>query len=162
MQEYIPLSIKIALRIMYRNTFGDRVSSTRRVGSLLRRLTEREGREMDSPKSRRLIARFIATHGLDVAEFAAPVDSFGTFNEFFTRRLRPGARPIACEGDASVAVCPADCRLVVFPSIAAAQRIWIKGSEFTLEALLGPRADLAERMLGGSIVVARLAPQVSE
>lgn len=144
---------------MYRNTLGDRVSSTRRVGALLRRLTEREGREMDSPKSRRLIARFIATHGLDVGEFAASVESFGTFNEFFTRKLRAGARPIVAAGDPTVAVCPADCRLVVFPSVAAAQRIWIKGSEFTLEKLLGPRADLAERLVGGSIVVARLAPQ---
>ena len=53
---------------------------------------------------------------------------------------------------------PADCRLHVFPSIEKAQEIWIKGETFTLKNLLLDDS-LADYYEGGSIVIARLAPQ---
>ena len=43
------------------------------------------GRRMGRPASRRLIAPFIADFDLDPAEFADPVESFATFNDFFKR-----------------------------------------------------------------------------
>ena len=44
----------------------------------------------------RLIRRFVAKYGVDMSEAADPdIASYATFNDFFTRPLRPGARPIA-------------------------------------------------------------------
>jgi phosphatidylserine decarboxylase len=56
------------------------------------------GWRMDRPASRARIAPFIQQFGVDESEFADPPESFRTFNEFFFRKLKPGARPIA--GDA--------------------------------------------------------------
>jgi phosphatidylserine decarboxylase len=38
-------------------------------------------------------------------------------------------------------------------------KLWIKGDEFSVESLLGPRSDLIDRYLNGSLVISRLAPQ---
>src|SRR5437762_9307538 len=52
------------------------------------------GRRMDASRSRLKIDPFIQTYQLDAAEFAEPCETFKTFNEFFYRKLKPGARPI--------------------------------------------------------------------
>lgn len=49
-----------------------------------------------------------------------------TFNEFFIRELKPGARPIAYVGRDDVAVCAADCRLMAFKTAEESLRFWIK------------------------------------
>ena len=49
-----------------------------------------------------------------------------TFNEFFIRELKPGARPIACMERDDVAVCAADSRLMAFKSANDSLRFWIK------------------------------------
>lgn len=74
--------------------------------------------------------------------------------------LKPGARAIADPWDDSVAVSPADCRMVCYTTLAEAAEVWVKGRAFTVETLLGPEGrDVAPLFAGGSIVVARLAPQ---
>ena len=54
-----------------------------------------------------------------------------TFNEFFIRELKPGARPIAYMNRDDVAVCAADCRLMAFQSVEDSTRFWIKVTLFT-------------------------------
>lgn len=49
-----------------------------------------------------------------------------TFNEFFTRELKPGARPITCIERDDIAVCAADSRLMAFNSVSDSLRLWIK------------------------------------
>lgn len=49
-----------------------------------------------------------------------------TFNEFFIRELKPGARPIACMERDDVAVCGADSRLMAFQNVEDSLRFWIK------------------------------------
>ena len=111
------------------------------------------GRRMKRSSSRRLIGPFIEEFGLDPAEFAAPPDSFASFNEFFARRLRPAARPLA----ATPAVFPCDGRHLGFPDLSAVEAVFAKGQRFDLPALLGSRA-LAERFAAGSLVLSRLCP----
>ena len=55
-----------------------------------------------------------------------------TFNEFFIRELKPGARPIACMERDDVAVCAADSRLTAFKSVEDSLRFWIKVLSVTL------------------------------
>lgn len=49
-----------------------------------------------------------------------------TFNEFFIRELKNGARPIACVGHDDVAVSAADSRLMAFRTAEESLRFWIK------------------------------------
>lgn len=107
----------------------------------------------DSRWSRRQIAPVIRNLGIDTGELDAPVESYATFNAFFTRRLKPGARPFALE-PAEVAS-PADGRVLVYPQLQQTTLLPIKGKSFTVDALLGmPAAGYA----GGSLAVVRLCP----
>lgn len=49
-----------------------------------------------------------------------------TFNEFFIRELKPGARPIVSPECDDVAVCAADSRLMAFKTVEDSMRFWIK------------------------------------
>ena len=60
--------------------------------------------------------RFIESFG--IARDECREAAWPTFNAFFSRRLRPDARPIAAPDDGAVAVQPADCRLMVFRTCA--------------------------------------------
>ena len=111
----------------------------------------------DTGFSRRRIARVIQELDIDVGEFRDPISEFRTFNEFFYRHLRPDARPF--DPSPEILVSPADCRLLVFPSLQDDTCIPVKGSSFTLGALFGPDlAARAEPFRGGSLAVCRLCP----
>jgi len=113
------------------------------------------GWRMDRPASRKKIAPFIRDYGVDVAEFAEPVECYGCFNEFFYRRLKPEARPVA--GGEHVAVFPADGRHLAIADVSRADQFYIKGQRFDLTAFLGD-PDLAAEFEGGSMLISRLCP----
>jgi phosphatidylserine decarboxylase len=113
------------------------------------------GRRMDAAASRAKVMPFIETFGTDVGELADAPESFRTFNEFFYRRLRPEARPIAPGTDEIVF--PADGRHLVLPDIAACGAFFVKGVRFDLAALLRDDA-LAARFAHGSMLISRLCP----
>lgn len=113
------------------------------------------GDRMDAPASREKIAPFLATYGVDTSEFADAPESFRTFNEFFYRKLKPNARPIAA--GANEVAFPADGRHLVLPDIAACDSFFIKGVRFDLAALLG-NAEQARRYEKGSLLISRLCP----
>ena len=95
-----------------------------------------------------------------MSEVLLPISQFKNFNEFFYRALKPEARPCSAPEDPRVIVSPADCRSVVFNTIDAAQSVWVKGREFTVERLLGDAyPEDAKRYNGGSLGIFRLAPQ---
>jgi phosphatidylserine decarboxylase len=113
------------------------------------------GSRMDAPASQAKVAPFLATYGVDTGEFADSPESYRTFNEFFYRKLKPQARPIA-PGENVIAF-PADGRHLVLPDIAACDDFFIKGTRFDLAALLQDAA-LAERFAHGSMLISRLCP----
>jgi phosphatidylserine decarboxylase len=113
------------------------------------------GWRMDQPSSRAKIGPFLKQYGVDADEFAEPVESYRTFNEFFYRKLKPGARPIA-PGDDNV-VFPADGRHLAIPDLAACSNFWVKGVRFDLPALLDD-AGLARTFAGGAALISRLCP----
>jgi len=87
------------------------------------------------------------------------VDEYATFNDFFARAIDPAARPIHSPDDENVVTSPADCRMVLFNDIVESS-LWVKGSRWTIENLLGDRYKVVGQSLeGGSFVIARLAPQ---
>lgn len=98
---------------------------------------------------------FIVDYNLDVDEFAKKPFSFKSFNEFFYRALKPGARPIA-PGD-RVAVLPADGRHLAFQNFDGAEGFYAKGQRFDLKSFLGDEG-LAQEFAGGALLISRLCP----
>jgi len=79
---------------------------------------------------------------------------------FFARKLKPSARPIDTPTDNTRACSPADARMMVFQDLTVDTSKWIKGAKFTVENLLGPEGrQYVQQLQGGSMVIARLAPQ---
>ena len=101
------------------------------------------------------IIPFITKYNLDVDEFAKSPFDFRSFNEFFYRALKPGARPIA-PGE-NVAVFPADGRHLAFQDVDAAPGFYVKGVKFSFADLLGD-ATLAGKFSGGAMLISRLCP----
>jgi phosphatidylserine decarboxylase len=113
------------------------------------------GWRMDRPASISRIRPFIEHYGVDESDFADPVDSYASFNEFFYRRLKPSARPI--DSDPSSIVFPADGRHLAIPSVDESSEFYCKGQGFDLASFIGD-ADLAKRFSGGSLLISRLCP----
>ncbi len=115
------------------------------------------GWRMSLRDSARRVFPFIVTYNLDVDEFAKSAFSYRTFNEFFTRALKPEARPIHAPGDDRIAVLPADGRHVAFANVDDADGFYVKGAKFALGDLLQDPA-LAETFAGAAMVISRLCP----
>jgi len=113
------------------------------------------GWRMNWKFSAQKILPFIAQYDLDVDEFAKGPFSFKTFNQFFYRALKPGARPVA-PGD-TVAVLPADGRHLAFQNVDATDGFYAKGQKFSLGSFLGD-ASLAGQFVGGPMLISRLCP----
>jgi phosphatidylserine decarboxylase len=100
---------------------------------------------------------FAARYGVDMAEAANPDPrSYRTFNEFFTRPLRAGARPIA---GGNTVVSPADGAVSELGDITAGRILQAKGHSYTAEALLGGDASRAAQFEDGHFITVYLSPK---
>ena len=103
-----------------------------------------------------IVRRFVAKYGVDMAEaLDSDIASYRSFNDFFTRALRPGVRPIA-EADL---VCPVDGAISQFGPIEGDQIFQAKGHSYSTTALVGGDAALAERFKHGSFATLYLSPR---
>ena len=103
-----------------------------------------------------VIRRFIRRYGVDMAEAANPDPAaYPTFNEFFTRALRPGARPLAVAD----LLCPVDGAISQFGRIERDQIFQAKGHHFSTTALVGGDAALAARYTDGHFANVYLSPK---
>ncbi|KAB5563976.1 hypothetical protein DKX38_004030 [Salix brachista] len=127
---------------------------------ILQSISEKQGREMNTIESARDIPKFVKffKDQINLAEIKYPLEHFKTFNEFFIRELKPGARPIASVEHDDVAICAADCRLMAFKSVEDSLRFWIKGRKFSIQGLLGNEI-YSSAYADGTVVIFRLAPQ---
>ena len=113
------------------------------------------GWRMNRATSREKIAPFIRQYQIDADEMADAPESFANFNAFFSRKLKPEARPIAA-AEKSV-VFPADGRHFVIPDLSQSDGIFVKGVRFDVASLLNDAA-LAEKFARGSMLISRLCP----
>lgn len=113
------------------------------------------GWRMNRAKSRAKIIPFIKTFGLDISEFAKSPADFQSFNEFFSRKLKPDSRPI--DPNPNSIVFPADGRHLGFENLEHIDGVFVKGQKFDLEKLFQNR-DLTKRYQYGSAVLSRLCP----
>jgi len=134
------------LKLMYNSTAG-------RAGLklLVRPLVSKAGGVfLGSSLSRRMIEPFIRRNRIDMSEYMP--ESYRSYNDFFTRKIRPGMRP-AAEGEDAV-ITPCDGKLSVM-RVQPDSRFMIKGREYTTEQLLKSRF-LADKFAGGFLFVIRL------
>ena len=110
---------------------------------------------MSRPASAGRIKPFVETFQLDVSEFAQALEEYGSFNDFFSRRLKPDARPI--DSNPASIVFPADGRHLGFQDLSSVSQVFVKGQGFDLTTFLGDPA-LAAKYQGGSAVLSRLCP----
>lgn len=111
------------------------------------------GQRMNQPKTAAKIAPFIEEYGINVDDFLDAPESYCHFNDFFYRKLKPEARPIA---DSDI-VFPVDGRHLGFENAERINGTFIKGQQWNLRALINDDA-LYEQFKGGSLVLSRLCP----
>jgi len=106
-----------------------------------------------------VIRWFIRRYGVNMAE-AADSDpaAYASFNDFFTRALKPGARPLADVG-ADGLLCPVDGAISQFGPLEGEQIFQAKGHRYTATALLGDDDLEAVRYRGGHFATLYLSPR---
>lgn len=102
-----------------------------------------------------MIKGFSKLNKINLEEAKYQVDHYKTFNEFFIRELKDGARPL---GDSQV-VSPADGKIVAYGSIDQEQLIQAKGQEYTVRELLAISKEEATKFNNGSYFTLYLSPR---
>lgn len=138
---------------------SDRLHALVQRGLPKRWLTELAGRAargQGGAMTQRLIGWFVKSYRVDMSEAVDPdIASYASFNDFFVRPLREGARPIA---DAAF-VSPVDGAISQLGPIEAGHIVQAKGHRFTVRELVGGDAALAERFHHGSFANLYLSPR---
>ena len=107
-------------------------------------------------RTQQLIRWFVRRYGVNMAEAAEPnLAHYASFNDFFTRALKIGARPLA----AASYVCPVDGAISQFGAIENDQILQAKGHRFSTTALVGGDAALAAEFQDGHFATLYLSPR---
>ena len=134
------------LSFLYTNIFGRML-----LKPLIQpQVSKLAGRNLSSAHSKWLISKFIERNeiNMDIYEEC----DYSSFNDFFTRKIKPDSRPVP--EDLDVLISPCDCLATVYP-IQENTTFSIKNTEYTLRSLLrSPR--LAKRFRGGYAYILRL------
>lgn len=138
-----------ALRFAYNTLLGRSLWAVLFGGKMVSALM---GRYYDSSASRRDIPKLAAIPGCRPDEAEFPMESYGSFNDFFCRRLKAGARP--ADMDENVLVSPADGKIIIHTDLAPDAPIPVKGAKRSINELC--RCTLPEKSL--AVAVIRLAP----
>jgi phosphatidylserine decarboxylase len=122
------------------------------------RISRAVGRLCEKPLppvvSRAVTSAYSRAYRVDLEESEQPLGSFSSFDAFFTRSLKPGARIVSTDA----LVSPADGELSSQGLIDAGARIFVKGQPYDVGELVGDARDAA-RYSGGEFAVVYLAPR---
>jgi len=136
----------------FRTLLPQRLLPKRLLTEQLGRLAAAEGGAWTT----RVIERFIRRYGVNMAEAANPDPaSYKSFNAFFTRPLKTGARPLA----KASWICPVDGAISAFGRIEADQVFQAKGHGYSTRELIGGDAAEAARYQDGHFATLYLSPK---
>lgn len=103
-----------------------------------------------------VIRWFVKRYQVNMSEAAQEdIGAYSSFNEFFTRPLKTGARKLS----KSDYICPVDGAISQFGDIKANQIFQAKGHSYSTEALLGGNKSLAAQYQDGSFATIYLSPR---
>ena len=139
------------LAFLYKTDFGKAITS-----ALLskRFISSIYGQAVKSRQSKNLINKFINHYQIDLSEVKRPISSFRSFNDFFIRQLKDGARPI--DQEPTHLISPADSRLFVF-DLSSVSDVPVKGYWYSLQELVKDK-KIAKEYADGWCFIYRLAP----
>jgi hypothetical protein len=100
------------------------------------RFSKEIGAFMDSPASAASLDTFRTSPTYNIEDYIEPRGGWRTFNEFFSRNVKPGRRPIAAIGDNSVLTCPADFVFEELYPVLADSTVTTKGLKWRIAQLL--------------------------
>lgn len=135
------------LKKIYGNTFGRMLMKP----LVMPMVSEGLGKVLQSSASKILIKPFVKANGIDMS--ICEKSEFDSYNDFFMRKLKAGAREIASGRDEFISPC--DGKLSVYP-IEDDSRFLIKHTPYTVKELL-KNEKLAERYCGGQAWIFRLS-----
>jgi len=141
-----------ALQFLYQNGLGSLLIEAFIKHKFISKLY---GFYQDLPYSCRDIEPFIEEYKIDLSEAEKSLEEFSSFNDFFARKLKAGARPI--DADPARAIVPGDGRVSVIPKIKEGRACQIKGVDFSIEELL-QSDELKHKYNEGVLVIVRLCP----
>jgi hypothetical protein len=103
--------------------------------------------ELDKDREEKIYKNYIYLYDIDMTPYqkcyernvyigAACYRHFDSVNDFYTRALKPGMRPIPAQANSATIVSPADSRTMLFGRIEPDVRIWVKGDGFTVYSVI--------------------------
>ncbi|KMU80113.1 phosphatidylserine decarboxylase proenzyme [Coccidioides immitis RMSCC 3703] len=123
------------------------------------RETINAGKKEGTLASRSQIKSFVDFFHINMDDFEpSDISKYQTFEQFFVRKHKAGARPIHEASNPSKACVVADSRVVVYPTMTATRTQWIKGKHFTIGNLID-NEKAAEPWIDGAVASFRLSPQ---
>lgn len=162
--ESMPIYVRVGMHLLFYKSKEQSFLRYKSVEDLLMTVSIRQGKVYDDESNPQVVLEhvqsFISTYSINLDELMQPDPTrYPSFNSFFFRKLKPGARPIADPDNAAIVSSCADCRLTVFNDVAESTKYRIKGQGFTLNRLIGD-TNLADRCFppGSSLAIFRLAP----
>lgn len=125
---------------------------------LLSRLVHKLARLPWSPWKNFLIKAFIRHYQIEIDNALHPdLEFYPNFNSFFTRKLRPEARPIANVPDSVIS--PVDAKISAAGIVSDQTTFLAKGHQYRLETLLGGEPGRGLRFMGGDFITLYLSPR---
>lgn len=157
------LSIYQTTSIAHKNADTSSVSFLyeNRVGKKLRSCITRpwfshaSGYMASTRLSKHGINKFIKRYNITTDELEKPLTTYTSLNDFFSRKLRAGARPIDQRTNSIAS--PADGNVLVIEHLSAVTQFPVKNCTFNLEKFLQDNA-LAQTYIGGTLVIVRISP----
>jgi phosphatidylserine decarboxylase len=115
--------------------------------------------ESTHPRTKNLLIRqFIKTYNVNMEEAACSSENdYASFNDFFTRSLKPQSRPI--DNTPGSIVSPADGTISQLGGIAQGRIFQAKGKHFSVDALLGEHSPRSAQFLNGKFATIYLSPR---
>ncbi|KII87243.1 hypothetical protein PLICRDRAFT_55231 [Plicaturopsis crispa FD-325 SS-3] len=159
--ESMPIYARIGMHLLFYGKKQLEALQTQTVEQLLRSQSIKQGKIYDDPESVKSIASFAKLYEIQTDDLLVPdLSAYKTFNEFFYRKLKDGARPVQNADDPAAFCSAADSRLTVYQTVNLAKEFWIKGRRFSVPLLLDvtPDSPTALQFDGASLAIFRLAP----
>ena len=143
----------------YKNPYGLNVVRKEPGLSWTKDFVVERGKFMDSKASAQGVEKWLQEPSVHMEDFVVPQGGFQSFNDFFTRNIKPGARPIAAMNDDTVVVAPSDCLLNIINSdLTTDSKIPLKGrTQLNINELLD-HSQLSDHFVGGTAVSCILLP----
>ena len=113
------------------------------------------GKWMDLSGSQKKIQPFVQKYDINLNEIELPLNQYKNLNAFFSRKLKPDARPFIA--DSHIFCSPADGKVLAYPKLNAQTRLPVKGSHVDIAHLLSSKESATPYRNGAALVI-RLAP----